>query len=171
MRATAFILAALATASCTTAPPVRPAAAPPPRVVALPPAPVPLAADWRDWPMAPGTWRYAADARGSAATFGQVGAPAAVLRCDRQGGRIFLSVAGATPGMLTVRTSSASRTLPLGATGGVPPYVAATLAVGDPLLDAIAFSRGRFALSRAGAGPIVLPAWAEVGRVIEDCRP
>lgn len=169
MRSTA-LLALLALAGCTTTPRIVPA--PPPRPVAAPPAPAPLAADWRDWPMAAGTWRYAPDARGSVATFGQAGGDAvAVLRCDRSGGRVFLSVAGGAPGTLTVRTTSTTRALPVGATGGTPPYLAATLTPADPLLDAIAFSRGRFVLSLAGARPLVLPAWAEVGRVIEDCRP
>lgn len=142
------------------------AAPPPPRL----PAPV-LAADWRDWPVSAGTWRYAPVARGSAASFGRAGAaPVAVLRCDRTGGRMFLSVAGAAPGTLRVRTSSVARALTAGATGGDPAYIAATLAPADPLLDAMAFSRGRFALSPPAGPPLVLPAWAELGRVVEDCR-
>ena len=164
-------LALLALAGCTTTPRIVPTAAPA-RPVAAPPTPAPLAADWRDWPVTAGTWRYAPDERGSVAMFGQAGGDAiAVLRCDRSGGRVFLSVAGAVAGTLTVRTSSTTRALPAGATGGTPAYVAATLTAADPVLDAIAFSRGRYVLSLAGARPLVLPAWAEVGRVIEDCRP
>ncbi|MDB5695089.1 MAG: hypothetical protein JWN21_632 [Sphingomonas bacterium] len=164
------LAAAILVVGCTAAPR---AVAPPARVVALPPAPAPAppAADWLEWAVTAGTWRYGRDERGTVAMFGAVGADAvAVLRCDRQGGRLFLSVAGDTPTPLTVRTSSIARTVQLGATGGTPSYLAATLAPADPLLDAMAFSRGRFALSRAGAAPLVLPAWAEVGRVIEDCR-
>ena len=71
---------------------------------------------------------------------------------------------------LTVRTSSTTRTLAVQPTGGTPPYVAASLAATDPLLDAMAFSRGRFVVEQAGAPPLVLPAWAEIGRVVEDCR-
>jgi hypothetical protein len=171
MRSAPALLLALLAAACAPAP--RPAPPPPPaRVVASPPPPAPIAPDWRDWPVTPGTWRYARDERGSVAMFGRVAADAlAVLRCDRAGGRVFLSVPGATPASLTVRTSSVARTLPLGATGGTPAYLAATLTPADPLLDAMAFSRGRFALSMAGAPPLVLPAWAEVSRVVEDCRP
>ena len=170
MRAPLAALLALV-AGCAPAPP-RVAPAPPPRVVVAPlPAPVPVAADWREWPVTPGLWRYNRDQRGSVAMFGQIGADAlAVLRCDRQGGRVFLSVAGSNPQPLTVRTSSTARTLALGATGGVPPYLAATLPPSDPLLDAIAFSRGKVALSLPGAPALVLPAWAEIGRVVEDCR-
>ncbi len=46
----------------------------------------------------------------------------------------------------------------------------ATLAIQDPLLDAMAFSRGRFAVEVNGLPTLYLPAWAEVGRVVEDCR-
>lgn len=156
-------------AACAPKPPVV-AAPPPPRLVAPRPAP-PLSADWRDWAVTPGVWRYGADERGSVAMYGRVNSDAvAVLRCDRRGGRVFLSVPGSAPGSLTVRTSSTARTLPVGATGGTPPYLAVTLTPADPLLDAIAFSRGRFALSLPGVAPLVLPAWAEVGRVVEDCR-
>lgn len=172
MRAHLPLLLALLAAGCVSAPRTVPAAPPPPpRVVALPALPAPLAADWRRWAVTPGTWRYSRDARGSVAMFGQTGSDAlAVLRCDRQGSRLFLSVAGAAAQPLTVRTSSTARTVPTGATGGTPPYLAATLTPADPLLDAMAFSRGRFALSVAGAPPLVLPAWAELGRVVEDCR-
>ena len=38
------------------------------------------------------------------------------------------------------------------------------------LLDAMAFSRGRFAIDVNGLPSLYLPAWPEVGRVIEDCR-
>ena len=40
----------------------------------------------------------------------------------------------------------------------------------DPLLDAIAFSRGRIAFGVTGQPPLVVPPWADVSRVIEDCR-
>ncbi|WP_425230535.1 hypothetical protein [Sphingomonas sp.] len=173
MRVAALFLLALCAISCAPKPQaalVRPS---PPPAAPHAIAPPLLPADWREWPQTPGTWRYTADARGSVAMFGRVGSDAvAVLRCDRRGGRLFLSVAGSEPATLTVRTSSVTRTLPVGATDGMPPYLAATLTPADPLLDAMAFSRGRFVLSLAEArgGPLVLPAWAEVGRVVEDCR-
>lgn len=159
-------------ASCTPSTP-RPAPprTPPPAPVAPPRiAPAPVAADWRDWPATPGNWSYARDAAGSVASFGADGTPLATLRCDLANRRLFLSRAGSVATPLTVRTTSLVRALPVGATGGEPPYVAALLPAADPLLDAMAFSRGRFALEQAGQPPLVLPAWAEVGRVIEDCR-
>lgn len=165
------ILSALAIAGCAEAPPkVRPprAAVPAP----LPPPPVaPPAADWRDWPLTPGTWRYAPDSRGTRALFGQPGGEAAaVLRCDRAERRIYLARAGTASAAMTIRTTSVTRALPVAATGGAAPYVAAALAANDPLLDAMAFSRGRFVIEQAGAPTLVIPAYAEIGRVIEDCR-
>jgi hypothetical protein len=40
----------------------------------------------------------------------------------------------------------------------------------DPLLDAMAFSRGRVGLSALSLPTLIVPAWAEVARVVEDCR-
>lgn len=173
MRAPVLLVLLLFAGSC--APTPRPARPRP--VVSLPAAPSvpvlppPAAADWRDWPVTPGTWTYRRDERGSVALFGQAGADAlAVLRCDPANRRVFLSRAGAAAGPFTIRTSSVTRQLATGATGGTPAYEAATLPASDPLLDAMAFSRGRFALEQSGQPPLVLPAWAEVGRVTEDCR-
>jgi hypothetical protein len=40
----------------------------------------------------------------------------------------------------------------------------------DPLLDAMAFSKGRFAVESAGLATLYVPPYPEVTRVIEDCR-
>lgn len=170
MRRILVLFLLIAAASCAPPPP-RPIGQRTPIPPPPPAVPPPRAADWRDWPVTPGTWTYRRDDRGSVAMFGQPGADAlAVLRCDLSNRRLFLSRAGAAAEPFTVRTTSATRLLQTGATGGEPAYVAAVLPATDPLLDAIAFSRGRFALEQAGVAPLVLPAWAEVGRVIEDCR-
>ncbi|MEL6878174.1 MAG: hypothetical protein AAGL68_08770 [Pseudomonadota bacterium] len=50
------------------------------------------------------------------------------------------------------------------------PLVAAELDANDPLLDAMAITKGRIAVETAGMPTLYLPAWAEVTRVIEDCR-
>jgi hypothetical protein len=170
----AAALLALAVAACV-APPAQPPASPPPspRVSAPPPAPVPapLAADWRDWPLTPGTWRYERDARGARALFGATGSDAAlVLRCEFPARTIFLSRAGRASVPLTIRTSSTTRVVPVRPTGGAIPYVAAELGARDQILDAMAFSRGRFVIEQGGAPTLVVPAYAEIGRVIEDCR-
>jgi hypothetical protein len=146
---------------------------PPPRPTPTPTAAPAPAAEWRDWPLTPGTWAYRQDVRGSIALFGRPGEDADVtLRCDRQRGRIYLSrrsaAAAAVP--LTIRTSSDLRRLSALPTGGEQPYVAVELGVRDPLLDAIGFSRGRFAIETGGMPALVLPPWPEILRVAEDCR-
>lgn len=168
-------LAAPAVAALAVACVPRAAPPPPPAPVApvpMPtPTPSPTAADWQDWPTTPGNWRYERDARGSRALFGTVSADAvAVLRCDLAARAVYLSRAGEAAGPFTIRTSSTTRVVPAQPTGGTPPYVAAALGSRDPLLDAIAFSRGRFTIEQPGAAPLVLRPWAEVSRVIEDCR-
>ncbi|SEM77765.1 hypothetical protein SAMN05192583_1197 [Sphingomonas gellani] len=170
MRRSFRLLPLLAVVGCV--PQAAPPPAPAPVPVAPPPAaPAPLARDWRDWPVTPGDWTYRRDARGTVAMFGPRGADAAmVLRCDAARRQMFVSFPGASATNATVRTSSVARVLPLTPTGGTPPYVAAALAPTDSVLDAMAFSRGRFAVEGVGATPLVAPAWAEIGRVVEDCR-
>ena len=149
-----------------------PPPAPPPRPTPAPVAPPPpLAANWEDWPRTPGTWRYERDARGSRAMFGAAGSDAlAVLRCDLGTRQVYLSRSGTVAGAMTIRTSAMARALAAQSTGGTPPYVAVALSPRDALLDAIAFTRGRFAIEQPGLAPLVLPPYAEVARVIEDCR-
>ncbi|MCF2513743.1 hypothetical protein LVY65_01500 [Sphingomonas sp. G124] len=109
-------------------------------------------------PLAPGQWSYIPTAGGSLASFGS----AVTLRCDRTTRTVTITrpSSGVATGPLTFATSSLIRTLPLGG----------RLLANDPLLDAIAFSRGRFLMSD-GAGPILaIPAWPEAARSIEDCR-
>jgi hypothetical protein len=70
---------------------------------------------------------------------------------------------------MNVWTSSASRSV---ASSFNPTTHRLTIELGnyDPILDAIAASRGRLGFA-IGSGPaLVVPAWAEVARVIEDCR-
>ena len=94
------------------------------------------------------------------------------LRCDKAAAQLYLSKrdAGGAGTAITIRTSTALRTLAAQPTGGTQPYVAAALSPRDSLLDAIAFSRGHFVVEQAGQPPLVVPSWAEFGRVVEDCR-
>jgi hypothetical protein len=97
------------------------------------------------------------------------GGPAELtLRCDRARSRIVLTRNGlASAPALTVRTTSIVRTLPVSpATTGA----AADLAARDALIDAMGYSRGRFVVQGGGAPTLVVPAWAEILRVAEDCR-
>lgn len=168
----ALVATLIGLASCVAPPPPRavvpPVAAPRPTP---PPVPASLAADWRDWPVTPGDWTYRIDARGSIALFGTPGTDALLtLRCDRQSNSIYLSRQGQARTPLTLRTSTLARSVTMQPTGAAPAYVATALAPRDGLLDAMAFSRGRFIVEQSGMPTLVVPAWAEVARVTEDCR-
>ena len=102
-----------------------------------------------------------------------VGAPALVtLTCDLRGRTVLLARAGDVPGAvpMTIRTTFNVRALTSDPAGAHPGWITARLAARDPLLDAIAFSRGRFSLEVTGLAPLYLPSWPELSRVIEDCR-
>ena len=118
-----------------------------------------------------GSWSYTAAAPGGEANFRDTSARAQLtIRCTRATRRITISkpVIGAVPN-LTVWTSSAMRSLPASFNPGTG-LASADVAATDPLLDAMTFSRGRFAVSSASVPSLVLPPWPEVARVIEDCR-
>jgi len=168
----AFFLVALVLPplSACVAPPARPAGPLPRPTVAPPPPPRPAAAPVVEGAVAPGVWTYAIDARGSRALFGETGRDALMLiRCDRAARRIYLSVPGGAAGMLALRATSTVKSVPTRPTGSTPPYVAADLSPADPILDALAFSRGRFTVALDGRATTV-PAWPEFTRVVEDCR-
>lgn len=150
-------------------PPQRPQQAPPPQP--LPPPP-PTPSDWRDMALSPGGWVYSAQGTTSQALFGVPASEATfILRCNLAARQVELVREGLpTNPALTIRTTSSSRALP--ATLQNEPMQTATAIVGarDPILDAIAFSRGRFTVEAAGLPMLVIPAWPEPARVIEDCR-
>jgi hypothetical protein len=118
--------------------------------------------------LTPGNWYYQADGSGSRASYGASGAASFVVRCDRAGRRIALSRPGAAAGAaLTIRTTSSARNIALAAEGGA---ATASLLATDRFLDEIAFSRGRFTVEAPGVPMLVVPAWPELARVVEDCR-
>jgi hypothetical protein len=128
---------------------------------------------WIDEPQTPGNWEYVAESGETLALFGE-GDEAVhlfVLRCDKQSRRIGIARRGITDRQLVmrVRTETQERIL---TASQVPNnrLIAAELAASDPLLDAMALSRGRFAIEVEGLEPLYIPAWAEVTRVVEDCR-
>lgn len=117
-----------------------------------------------------GAWAYSATADGSEATFtNQSGQPQLTIRCTRSTRRVALLKPGAASPALWVWTSSQSRSLPA-IYDASSARVVAELGAYDPLLDAIASSRGRIGFSTSGLSALVVPPWANVGRVIEDCR-
>ncbi len=149
-------------------PPVqaRPTPAPAPA-----PAPPPPIANWMDTPATPGDWSYA----GGTARFAQNTAqPIFSMRCDPADRAIVLTSAGAgNPGgvsQMVIRAETQTRALPAVASPGPPAGMMARLPASDRLLDAMALSKGRFAVEVAGVPTLYLPSWAEVTRVIEDCR-
>ncbi|WFL76596.1 hypothetical protein P7228_11385 [Altererythrobacter arenosus] len=148
------------------------------------PAPTPIATaapvvqrsleNWLDAPQTPGDWRYSSGSRISQASFG-IGANASsfTMTCIAANRAVRLERAHQSPANIAmrIRTETGERLInaqPLaGAREGV---VFAQLASGDPLLDAMAVTKGRFAVEVEGMPTLYLPSWTEVSRVIEDCR-
>lgn len=117
-----------------------------------------------------GSWSYRAIAGGSESAFSDSSARRLVIRCNRSSRTVSIvrtGVPAAAP-TLTVWTSSAARSVP--ARWEASQVLTADVTARDPLLDAIAFSRGRFATAAAGAPMATLPTSPEAARVIEDCR-
>jgi hypothetical protein len=106
--------------------------------------------------LAPGQWTYSATGNGSVASYDSH----LSLRCDRATRTVTISRGAGAPVQLTIATDAMTRTLPVGG----------RLLANDPLLDAIAFSRGRFLVAGGGGGVIAVPSWPEAARSIEDCR-
>ena len=118
-----------------------------------------------------GDWTYSPATNGSEATFANASQePQLTIRCTRSNRRIaILKAAPSASPTLWVWTSSQSKSLPatFDAASG---RVSVELGAYDPFLDAIAASRGRIGFSTSGLDALVIPPWADVGRVIEDCR-
>ena len=176
--ALSFTIAACVPAPDSTPAP-KPIPTPSPVQTAPPPsaaAPAPPRENWIDEARSPGEWTYrSGGADGSAQYVDSRGAPVFSILCMADGARIALVRHGAgsdTPAM-TIRTETSDRMLN---TSGVSPdaagrpAIAAYLSRTDPLLDAMALTRGRFAVEIPGLSTLYLPPWAEVTRVIEDCR-
>lgn len=161
----------------------KPAPQPSPPPVATPapapapaPAPPPVAAPvhdhWRDAPATPGDWAYGASGANSFARFGAgTAAPRFSVACTATTRQIVLTrheAAGARGNTLTVRAERSTRALG-GQLSADRTAINVALPASDPLLAAMAFSRGRFAVEAEGLPTLYIPAWPEVTRVIEDC--
>ena len=158
----------LALLSC--APRPHPAPAPPAPVVAPPPPQPVRVLDWREWPTAAGRWQYMPAPASTVARYVDGQTAHFVILCDRATRRVTLMRAGTTAELTIIATTRTARfpaghvDHPGGAMSGV------ILNVDDAFLDVIAFSRGKFAVTSPDLPDLVLPAWAEPARVIEDCR-
>ena len=124
-------------------------------------------------PLTPGDWRYERQGTGSVALFGGAGAGLVTLRCDMARRQITLSLSGAAVGQsvpVTIRTTSG--TLAWTGTAGTTQsqVVAISRPASDPGFDWISYSRGRVSVEAQGMTRLILPVWAEISRVIEDCR-
>ncbi|BBC72374.1 conserved hypothetical protein [Altererythrobacter sp. B11] len=170
-------LASLALAACVpSAPEPTPAPRPAPspsRAPVTQDVPTPTYDNWMDAPQAPGDWSYRPGAGGGTALFGEPQSEARLmLRCDRAAGTVAIVRSGRAAAALPmrIRAETLDRVVDARPTGTEQPTITATLPARDKLLDAIAFSRGRFAVEVAGLPPLYVPAWPEITRVVEDCR-
>lgn len=147
--------------------PRQPAPPPPPTPAPRPtpqpaPTPAPAPSDWRDRDYTPGDWSHARGSGYTEAAYGSASAPLLTLRCEPATRQVRLGWAGVAAGTVTFTTSYGDTARQLQAGGLI-------LAGSDPLLDQMAYSRGRFRLAAQGQ-ELILPAWPEVSRVVEDCR-
>lgn len=161
------VLAGCVAPTATRPPP--PAPAPPPVTIAPPPVTTPPGPP-ADTGVEPGLWTYAATASGSAARFGLTPQAATLaIQCDRVSRGVSIMVSRATPshmGAVTLRATSMMRIVSA-EVGGT--FATVRLTARDPILDALAFSRGRFGVVVDGVER-AYPAWPELTRVVEDCR-
>jgi hypothetical protein len=174
------LTAVAALAACVPAPAPLPA---PPVVQPAPtpaPSPAPVIAEpafdnWIDAPQTPGDWGYVKQSTGARADFygPQTTGTLFAIQCNMPEREILLVRFGETRAnaIMQIRTETASRWLETypSVQGGAA-FAVAKLVANDPLLDAMALTRGRFAVETAGLATLYVPAWAEVTRVIEDCR-
>jgi hypothetical protein len=153
MRSTAVWMAGAALLSACASERVPAPAAPVPQAPAVAAPPVEAGAgDWRDQPLTPGDWSYDPGA-------GEARYAGFSLSCDSARRQVVLGRAGAS-GPLRLRTSYGEHVLAPGT----------ALPADDPRLDELAFSRGRFTVDSRGTTTLILPAWPEPARVVEDCR-
>jgi hypothetical protein len=128
-----------------------------------PPAP---RIDWREARATPGDWVWTGAGGQSSASFAN---GLLHLRCDRAIGVVVLARRGSANGAvpMTVMTSALTRSF---SAAGSAQEISVSLNARDALLDAMAFSRGHFAVEVSGLATLYVPSWPEVSRVIEDCR-
>ena len=177
--AIAITFAVAACIPATTSPPpagTRPAPAQTrPAPVEAAPATLPAAQasqNWLDQPRTPGDWGYRPIQGGTLAEYSDASGPLFSIGCTAPARQIVLRRENVDRGSdvrMTVRTETSDRTLVARPTDDGPAN-RAVIAANDSLLDAVALTRGRFAVEVAGTDTLYLPAWAEVTRVIEDCR-
>ncbi|TRD12289.1 hypothetical protein FGU71_10730 [Erythrobacter insulae] len=129
--------------------------------------------NYLDAPQTPGTWRYQQSAAGPIAVFvAPDGNGEFLLSCNRRDAAIgfWRSGTSASPRAMRIRTETTARTFQVLQAEDTNPYLTVDVPANDTLLDAMAITKGRFAVEVEGQRTLYLPAWVEVTRVIEDCR-
>ena len=146
--------------------------APLPRPAPLPPPPEeePPPYDWMQVGLSAGDWHFGVEAGRPRATFSAPERLRLILVCERSGSLSigFRGMQGQPPPVLLIETTFGERRL--ATTSSRTGEMSATVSAGDQLLDQMAFSRGRILIAADGGPALVVPAWPEIGRVIEDCR-
>ena len=183
LASTAALIGALALSACIPPAPQPtpvPSPAPTPSPVAQPTqAPPQVAAptydNWMDAPQTPGDWSYAREAEETLATFGTDRSPegtALIIRCHLPTRRVGIARPGSATGpvQMRIRTETQDGVLAAQMVDGATSLLAVEVNAGHNLLDAIAFSKGRFAVETDTLPPLYVPAYPEITRVVEDCR-
>ncbi len=116
-------------------------------------------------PRSAGDWSWAREGQFSIARYGRLFSVACSLSDRRIA--LMLTSPAATSQPLVITTTSTRRALSAEPESG---KLTARLPAGDPVIDAMAFSRGRFMVEAGGIAPLYLPSWPEISRVAEDCR-
>jgi hypothetical protein len=133
-------------------------------------APASVAVDLDTVQATVGNWSYRPISGGSEANFVDSGGHMRLtLRCNRMNRVVSFIRTGMTAAAtsLVITTTYGARSLGANFAGG---NLISAVAANDPLLDDIAFTRGKWAVANAGIGALVVPSWAEASRVFEDCR-
>ena len=130
------------------------------------PAGLTIPDNWLDIPVTPGDWAWSQDEGASVSRFGE---GLVAITCDASTSQVIVLVddAQGEGADVTIVTETETRALRGERRDG---SLTVTLDAEDDLLDAMAFSRGRFGIFRVGREPIMLRSWPEISRVIEDCR-
>ncbi|MBO9574818.1 MAG: hypothetical protein J7494_03690 [Sphingobium sp.] len=139
---------------------------PPP---ALPPPPK----AWDVAPLSEGDWHYRQDGTQTMAWFGPSDAKIALtITCNKASRQIALSRSGNGGGATTMIIRTSFGDLNWAATPGAGSFaeMIAVRPARDIGFDWIAFSRGRISVEAPNLPRLIAPAWADISRVIEDCR-
>nr|WP_298928924.1 hypothetical protein [uncultured Erythrobacter sp.] len=152
--------------------PAAPAPAPAPTAAPVPVVQEQQYANYLDAPQTPGTWVYSERFDGSVAEFKNAQQTLLAIWCDKDTRMIGIDRASfghlAQDRMMRISTETTVRDLR--SVHVRTATMTAELSPTDPLLDAMAITKGRFAVAMEGERTLYIPAWVEVTRVIEDCR-